>query len=63
MLPQNLIRLFLLWFICMLTPIHVFSQITEEQGPLETKAHPANEYLQDEKGQYLSAGNSPCGAF
>jgi hypothetical protein len=25
--------------------------------------HPANKYLQDEKGQYLSAVNSPCGAF
>ncbi len=27
------------------------------------EVHPANEYLQDEKGQYLSAVHSPCGGF
>ena len=26
-------------------------------------AHPANEYLQDEKGHHLSAVNSPCGGL
>jgi len=26
-------------------------------------AHPANEYLQDEKGKYVSSVNSPCGVF
>ncbi|MGO9529996.1 MAG: hypothetical protein ACLP3B_02340 [Syntrophobacteraceae bacterium] len=25
--------------------------------------HPANEYLQDEKGHHLSAVNSPCGGL
>jgi hypothetical protein len=29
----------------------------------QKQAHPANEYLQDEKGQYLSAVTSPCGVF
>ncbi|MGO9017572.1 MAG: TolC family protein [Syntrophobacteraceae bacterium] len=37
MLPQNLIRLFLLWFICMLNPVYVFSQVPGEQAPPETK--------------------------
>jgi|GEM_PF-1026219 hypothetical protein len=29
----------------------------------KTLVHPANEYVQEEKGQYLSAVNSPCGGF
>ena len=37
MLLQNIVGLFLLWSICLLTPIHVFSQVTGEQGPPETK--------------------------
>jgi len=45
MLSQNLIRLFLLWCVCMLTPIHVFSQVTGEQGPLETKEITLEELL------------------
>ncbi len=45
MLPQNLIRLFLLWFICMLTPVHVFSQVYGEQVPPETKEITLEELL------------------
>jgi len=29
----------------------------------EKLVHPANEYLQDEKGHHLSAVNSPCGGL
>jgi len=37
MLRQNLIRLFVLWFFCMLAPICVFSQVTGEQGLPDSK--------------------------
>ncbi len=45
MLPQNLTRLFLLWFVCMLTPVHVFSQVAGEQGPEGTKEITLEELL------------------
>jgi len=45
MLPQNLIRLFLLWFICLLTPMHVFSQVTGEKSLPETKEITLEELL------------------
>ena len=45
MLPQNLIRLFLVGCICMLTPMHVFSQVTGEQGLPETKEITLEELL------------------
>jgi outer membrane protein TolC len=45
MLPQNFTRLFLLWFVCMLTPIHVFSQVTGEQGSPGTKEITLEELL------------------
>jgi outer membrane protein, heavy metal efflux system len=45
MLPQNLIRVFLLWFICMLSPVYVYSQVTGERGPLETKEITLEELL------------------
>jgi outer membrane protein TolC len=37
MLSKNLIRLLLLWFICIFTPLHAFSQVAGEQSPPETK--------------------------
>jgi outer membrane protein TolC len=37
MLPRNIIRLFVLWFICLLTPVLVFSQAAGEQGPPDIK--------------------------
>jgi outer membrane protein, heavy metal efflux system len=45
MLPRNIVRLFVLWFICLLTPIHVFPQVTGEQGPPETKEITLGELL------------------
>jgi outer membrane protein, heavy metal efflux system len=45
MLPQNLIRLFLVCFVCTLTPVYVFSQIPGGQGPLETKEITLEELL------------------
>jgi len=30
-------------------------------SPQNKMVHPANEYLQDEKGHHLFAVNSPCG--
>ena len=45
MLLQNIIRFFVFCFICMLTPVHVFSQVTGEQGPLETKEITLEELL------------------
>ncbi len=37
LLAKNLIRLFLLWFVCMLTPVYVFSQVPGEQASPETQ--------------------------
>ena len=45
MLSKNLILLFVLWFICMLTPMHVFSQVTGEQGVPDSKEITLEELL------------------
>ena len=45
MLSPNIIRFFLIWFVCLLSPIHVLSQVTGDQGPSETKEITLEELL------------------
>ncbi len=46
LVAQNLIGLFLLWFICMLAPTDLFSQANREPGPPETKEITLHELLE-----------------